>query len=89
MAKQWDFETYDTEQIILNTMLWDQPVELIDALNPYMAYQAFHPDIELCNRWNRLPIQEAGILHFHGSRNAQNRLDVMQMIGQKNWYCFC
>lgn len=83
MAKTWNSDTYDTEQIILNTMLWDQPVELIDVLNPYMAYQAFHPDLALCDQWNRLSIQEAGILHFHSSRNAQVRLDIMQSIGQK------
>lgn len=83
MAQDWDYETYDTEQIILNTMLWSQPIERIDALNPYMAYQAFHPDVGICDRWNGLRLQDAGILHFHSSRDSQSRLEVMQAIGQK------
>jgi hypothetical protein len=83
MARNWDYETYDTEQIILNTMLWDQPVQRIDVLNPYMAYQAFHPDIRVSDQWNGLRLGDAGILHFHSSRDAQNRLEIMSAVAKQ------
>jgi hypothetical protein len=40
MAENWDFNSWNTEQFILNKMLWDQEGRTIEnTLNPKMAYQ--------------------------------------------------
>lgn len=77
MAKTWDPSTYDTEQIILNAMLWDQGIVLNEALDPTMAWQLFHPDLNFGQAWNGCSIQDAKILHLHSSRGADGRLAFM------------
>lgn len=81
MARQWDHSTYDTEQIILNTMLWDQGVDVKNVLDPTVAWQWFG-DINYCTQWNQCPISQAKILHLHSSRGAQNRLEVMKQLSR-------
>lgn len=83
MAQQWDYKTYDTEQIILNTMLWNQPVTVDNMLNPHMAYQAFWPNAELCNQWNGIDIQDSTVVHFHSSRDVASRVQIMQSLGKQ------
>ena len=40
MAENWDFNCWNTEQIILNKMLWDQPKRVPTNTHlPHMAYQ--------------------------------------------------
>lgn len=81
MAKQWDHSTYDTEQIILNAMLWDQGVDVKDTLDPTAAWQWF-ADTKHCELWNHCPIDQAKVLHLHSSRGAQNRLEMMQKLSR-------
>jgi hypothetical protein len=81
MADNWDHSTYDTEQIILNTMLWNQTVTVDQVLHPEMAYQAFHPDIAVCNQWNDIKLEQANIMHFHSSRDVTSRVEVMRTLG--------
>jgi hypothetical protein len=83
MAKNWDHTTYDTEQIILNTMLWSQGIDVDRALHPAIAYQAFGPNPHHWTAWNKIDIGQAGILHFHGSRGSKNRLEIMQKIAEQ------
>jgi hypothetical protein len=78
MAKTWDYATYDTEQIILNAMLWDQGVTVDEALDPTVAWQLFHPDLNFGQQWNGCSIYDAKILHLHSSRGADNRLAFMK-----------
>jgi len=43
MAENWDFDCWNTEQIILNKMLWDQPNRSpANTLLPHIAYQGQH-----------------------------------------------
>ena len=83
MARGWNYETYDTEQIILNNMLWSQPVKLAEMLDPSMEYQAFYPDVEMCNQWNNTNIHNATIVHFHSSRDVASRVDRMQKLAKQ------
>jgi hypothetical protein len=78
MASNWDYATYDTEQIILNAMLWDQGVSVEQALQPTVAWQLFHPNLEFGQQWNGCSISDAKILHLHSSRGADNRLAFMK-----------
>lgn len=78
MAQNWDYKNYNTEQTILNAMLWDQGLTRDQAFEPSMAWQLFHSDLEFCSRWNRSPLHEARILHLHSSRGADSRASVMR-----------
>jgi len=67
-------------------MFWSQDIPDSDRLHPEMAYQALNlriinPDvIGQHNRWNSLPIEQAHILHFHGSRGSQAVINIMKEI---------
>jgi len=82
MASNWDTSTYDTEQIILNSMLWDQGLTLDQVLRPEWAYQAqWLPDqASQCQQdiWNGLDIRHANIIHTHSSRNIDVKLQLMR-----------
>jgi hypothetical protein len=83
MAQNWDHSTYDTEQIILNTMLWSQNISLDQALHPEIAYQAFRVDQPYIDQWNGISVNQAHIVHVHSSRNSSNRLNLMKNICQQ------
>lgn len=82
MAKSWDTTTYDTEQIILNSMLWDQGVSLDQVLRPEWSYQAqWLPDqapLWYQDRWNGINIDQSYIIHTHSSRDIDKKLALMR-----------
>lgn len=85
MVRQWEPNTYHTEQIILNTMLWDQGVTLDQVLRPEMAYQAhWLPDVPvwLQDLWNGIDIDRAVVVHTHSSRNIDRKLDLMRNLSK-------
>lgn len=83
-AKNWDFSEWNTEQIILNDMLWSQADRTPEnTIMPHMAYQGhlLGRDIrtlQYSNAWNGIDIRQAHIIHLHGSRNAPEKLALMQ-----------
>lgn len=85
MAENWDFNCWNTEQIILNEMLWKQEGRTLEnTLDPTMAYQA-HRLTNLgytteMDNWNGCPIEDAKIIHTHGSRNASMKLKLMREL---------
>jgi hypothetical protein len=87
MAKDWDSDTYDTEQIILNSMLWDQGVSLDQVLRPEWSYQAqWLPDqvpVWQQNLWNGININDANIIHTHSSRDIDKKLQLMKNLMQR------
>jgi hypothetical protein len=83
IARNWDHTTYDTEQIILNSMLWSQKVRLDQVLMPRVAYQAMSLDqrpVWWHDVWNGCSLNQAAVIHVHGSRNAQSRLELMKQL---------
>lgn len=88
MAENWDFNSWNTEQIILNKMLWDQEERNIEnTLDPKIAYQGHVLDLDdwegtkaYSNHWNNCQIKDAHIVHLHGSRNAPKKLALMQEL---------
>jgi hypothetical protein len=84
MAKSWDNSTYDTEQIILNAMLWDQGLSLDQVLRPEWSYQAqWLPDqtpVWFQDIWNGLDIGQANIIHTHSSRDIDKKLELMRSL---------
>ena len=88
MANNWDFNSWNTEQTILNKMLWDQPNRTIEnTLDPKIAYQGhqlFTEDWEnrkaYSNTWNECDIKDAHIIHLHGSRHAPKKYSLMTKL---------
>lgn len=85
MVQQWEPNTYNTEQIILNTMLWSQGVSLDQVLRPEMAYQAhWLPAVPvwLQDLWNGIEIGRAAIVHTHSSRDIDQKLQLMRDLSR-------
>jgi len=76
MARKWNKGDYNTEQIILNTMLWDQGLTLKEVLDPVMAWQGSGLNNRQCK------MEDACILHLHSSRGAKNRLQEMTRLAK-------
>lgn len=87
MVDDWDHDTYDTEQIILNSMLWDQKINLEDVLRPAWAYQAqWLPDqaaVWQQDLWNGLDINQSSIIHVHSSRGIDVKLSFMKQLANR------
>ena len=64
-------------QLIHNYQMWSQGVSVNEVLDPTVAFQMLGSKISDTEAWNNCPISTAKILHFHGSRDADNRLSVM------------
>ena len=87
MAENWDFDCWNTEQFILNEMLWRQPNRTLDnTVDPTLAYQGHmlfthttHRQLEESNKWNNCEFDDAKIVHLHGSRNAPEKLSLMNI----------
>lgn len=90
MANNWDFNSWNTEQFILNKMLWDQEGRTIEnTLEPTVAYQGHQLFIsdweqrkEYSNQWNNCELKDAHIIHLHGSRNAPGKFALMEKLEQ-------
>jgi hypothetical protein len=88
MAENWDFDSWNTEQFILNKMLWDQEGRTLEnTLDPTVAYQGHQLFIEeweqrkaYSNDWNTCDIKDAQIIHLHGSRNAPRKYALMKQL---------
>jgi len=87
MLDNWEEGTYNTEQTILNAMLWDQGVTLDQVLRPEWAYQAqWLPNqapLWVQDTWNGVDINRSLIIHTHSSRDIDEKLAFMkQLSGQ-------
>lgn len=85
-AKNWDHSTYDTEQVILNRMLWSQGISVKDAWHPELNWTAMNLrnlDTDLIrghSLWNQYPFEQSKIIHFHSSRGAEATRQIMEMV---------
>lgn len=79
--RKWGFD-----QLRHNAMFWSQNIERVDRFHPEMAYQAMNlrtldaSAVAWHDQWNGIKINDAHILHFHGSRNCHQALAVMRQI---------
>ena len=82
-ASDWDYDIWGTEQLIFNAMMYSQNPDVAHWLTPAMNYQAMnvpHNDIDNPARiqqldsWNGISINDAKIMHLHGTRGAANTL---------------
>jgi|694.fasta_scaffold109653_4 hypothetical protein len=80
--RNWGFD-----QLRHNAMFWSQDILDSDRLHPEMAYQAIKLRslsdqlmIDIHNEWNGIDINQAHMLHFHGSRGSQSVITIMKEI---------
>lgn len=92
MAKQWNHSSYDTEQVILNAMLWTQGLTLQQAHHPELNWMAMNlrnldpARISGHEAWNQMPIDQARIIHFHSSRGADAVKNIMELVKSSSLY---
>jgi len=70
-------------QLIHNYQFWSQGIKIENALDPRMAWQAFSLNQEHGKQWNGIDINDAHVLHFHGSRDADTRVQVMTDLAKQ------
>jgi hypothetical protein len=83
-----DLTIWEQEQNVYNHMMWNQGLNLEDVLDPAMAFQAQwmpSPDhgVEESAAWNGIHINDCNIIHWHSSRGAPNRLQVMTEVNRR------
>jgi len=66
-------------------MVWGQGLTLEQVIDPVMAYQGpWLPGSaeaqQFTDTWNGCTLNDAKIVHWHGSRNANAKLQLMQGI---------
>lgn len=86
MVEHWNTSRWDTEQVIYNAMLWHQNLPLTQVLKPELNYQMFFdPRVTTHSQYNiyfngDLKYTDAQAIHFHSSRNAELKTDIMQHV---------
>lgn len=82
-ANDWDYNIWGTEQIIFNEMMYSQDSDVKTWIRPDMNYQAMNVPynnidnsglILYLNEWNNIDLNDANIVHLHGTRGAGNTL---------------
>lgn len=75
-----DKSTWDEEQRIYNDMMWSQSDNINYFLHPEFAYQRLSENTFSNNVWNGFDIEDAKIVHVHGSRGAKRRSHIMKQL---------
>jgi len=86
IADNWRLDIWDQEQIIFNTMFWSQGLAWKDAHHPELNWQANSgrniEQIKTHQAFNTVPLEQARIVHFHGSRSSDRGQSVGEMLCQ-------
>lgn len=82
LAQSWNLDIWDQEQLIFNEMFWQQDIDAADRRHPELNWQGMLLSRGVARQahddWNQWPINQAHIIHVHGSRHAVNTAAVMQ-----------
>jgi hypothetical protein len=85
---------WNGDQKLYNRMVWGQGLAPEQVIDPTMAYQGpwlpsgiakinGHNALDFANLWNGCTLEEAKIVHWHGSRHAPSKLQLMQSINDQ------
>lgn len=88
LAQLKTLDWWNSDQLLYNQMVWCQGVGHQEVIDPKMAYQGFmlpgnEAQVAASNSWNNCDLNDAHIIHWHGSRGAQAKLDLMQSINDQ------
>lgn len=81
-------DDWNGDQLLYNRMVWGQDLTPEQVIDPTMAYQApwlpgNQQAKEFTDTWNGCRLEDANLIHWHGSRNAVQKLDLMQSINNQ------
>jgi hypothetical protein len=87
IAKNWNMDIWDQEQIIFNKMFWSQNLSWEDAHHPDLNWQMEHYPDFLTNTaaedsYNGCGFDQARIIHYHGSRGAARKLELIRRMAR-------
>ena len=76
---------WNGDQKLYNHMVWGQGLTPEQVIDPIMAYQGpwlpgDDDDRQFTDEWNGCTLNDAKIVHWHGSRHAPSKLQLMQAI---------
>jgi hypothetical protein len=79
---------WNGDQKLYNHMVWGQGLTPEQVIDPAMAYQGpWLPGNEQAQQftdaWNGCTLNDAKIVHWHGSRHAPSKLQLMQAINDQ------
>ena len=83
LAQNWNDNNWNMEQDIFNAMFWQQDIVDNDHHHPELNWQGMKmivnsPQAQATHeKWNQCPLDQAHILHIHGSRNAVQTAKLM------------
>lgn len=88
LAQTKTLDWWNSDQLLYNQMVWSQGLGAEKVIDPRMAYQGFMlPGDDrkraMSDKWNNCRIEDANIIHWHGSRGAQAKLELMQNINSQ------
>jgi hypothetical protein len=80
----WDNSIYDHEQLMFNHMFWSQGLTWEDAHHPELNWQAENgmtlPQLAEHAQFNNLPLGQARIIHYHGTRSHNRGAFLASML---------
>jgi hypothetical protein len=88
-ASDWDYNIWGTEQIIFNEMMYSENKDVNNWLDPTMNFQmmnavpqaVYHQQyIAEIEAWNGASIDDAKIMHLHGTRGADKTVMTQWQI---------
>jgi len=79
---------WNNDQKLYNRMVWSQGLAPDEVIDPTMAYQGpWLPGPQeardFTDKWNGCRLEDANIVHWHGSRNANGKLQLMQSVNDQ------
>ena len=87
MAQSWRLDIWDQEQLIFNEMFWTQNIDAADRRHPEYNWQGMAlsrgVDLAAHEQWNELRLDQAHIVHVHGSRSAVGTAQIMQQLSDQ------
>jgi len=79
---------WNNDQKLYNRMVWSQGLAPEQVIDPTMAYQGIwlpgsDKDQQHTDNWNGCKLNDANLVHWHGSRHASLKLQLMRSINQQ------
>lgn len=89
LVKMQSMTEWNGDQLLYNRMLWGQGLSPEQVIDPTMAYQGpWLPSDDprarpFTDKWNGCSLEDASVVHWHGSRGASGKLALMQSINNQ------
>jgi hypothetical protein len=79
---------WNGDQLLYNKMVWDQGLVPEQVIDPKMAYQGpwlpgDQAAKDFTDQWNGCRLEDAHVVHWHGSRHAAAKLALMQQLNDQ------